>query len=77
MPVECPATVVTATNGAALCQDVTGAAVAWVQVPAFTISQLDTSFAGEVFGAGFVIVGMFWALGAAIRSVFSVVRGGR
>lgn len=42
--------------------------------PAFDISQLDGAQAGEAFAAGFVIVGMCWALGRAVGMIVSVVK---
>lgn len=74
MSIECPANVVTGVDGSALCVDSSSAPVAWVSVPAFDISQLDTGEAGEAFAAGFVIVGTCWAIGKAVGLFLSVVR---
>jgi len=42
--------------------------------PPFDLSQIDTVAAEQSFAAGFVLVGMFWALGKAISAILSVVR---
>lgn len=40
----------------------------------FDISALDLTQAGEAFAAGFVIVGMCWALGKAVGMIVSIVK---
>lgn len=42
--------------------------------PPFDVSQLDTTQVCDSFAAGFLLVGMFWALGRSIRMILSVVR---
>ena len=77
MSIECPANVVTDTvvdPGAALCLDSSSAPVAWVAVPAFDVSQLDTVSAASAFAAGFVIVGTCWCIGKAVGMILSVIR---
>lgn len=57
MQLECPATVNTdPTTGAALCQDGTGASVAWVVTPDFDVSQIDASTMTAFMAWGFFIV---------------------
>ena len=74
MSIECPANVVTSASGSAQCVSSSGAPVQWVAVPPFSVAQLDTTQSGEAFAAGFVIVGMCWALGRAVKLIMSVVR---
>jgi hypothetical protein len=57
-----------------VCLDGTGAVVAWEAVPAFDISQLDTTQAGEAFAAAFVIVGTCWAIGKAVGLILGVIK---
>lgn len=61
-------------DGAPACQDGNGNLVSWVSVPPFDVSQLDYGQAGEAFAAGFVIVGMCWALGKAVGAIMDAVR---
>jgi hypothetical protein len=42
--------------------------------PPFDISQLDTTQVAGAFAAGFVLVGMFWALGKAVGMLMGMVR---
>ena len=74
MSIECPANVSTLVDGSPACLDGAGNVVAWQAVPAFDVSQLDTTQAGEAFAAGFVIVGSCWAIGRAVGLILSVIR---
>lgn len=74
MSIECPGNVQTLASGAPSCVDGSGAVLAWQAVPAFDVSQLDTSQAASAFAAGFVIVGTCWAIGKAVGLVLSVIR---
>lgn len=42
--------------------------------PPFDVSQLDAAQVEYAFAAGFLLVGMFWALGRAVSMVMSMVR---
>lgn len=75
MQLDCPATVVTdPATGALLCQDGTGAAVAWVVTPSFDPTQIDPATASAAFAGGFVLVGTAWAIGWAVRAVLSPLK---
>lgn len=74
MRFDCPATVATLPDGSLACLDGVGAAVAWVVVPEWEISDLDVGQAGAAFGAAFVLVGMFWALGKGVGLVVNSIR---
>ena len=75
--VDCPATVATdPATGALLCQDGTGAGVAWVVTPSFDISQLDpesitafTSWGFFVTALGFISI---WGIKQVVRYIRSV-----
>lgn len=69
----CPATVTTDATGAPLCLDGTSAAVAWQVTPEFDPSQIDPLLGSQYFAAGFVIVGICWALGKAVRTVLATI----
>ena len=70
MQLDCPGTVSTdATSGAVLCQDGSGASVAWVVQPSFDVSQLDPSSITAYFAWGWFIVAMGWCIGKGV-SVF-------
>ncbi len=57
MQLDCPATVTTdSTSGAVLCQDGTGASVAWVVTPDFDVSQIDPATMTAFMAWGFFIV---------------------
>jgi hypothetical protein len=71
---SCPGVVSTGADGSALCTDGAGNVVQWVSVPPFDVSQLDYGQAGSAFAAGFVIVGMCWALGRAVGAILDAVR---
>lgn len=75
MELECTGVVLTdPVSGAVLCQNGSGAAVAWVVTPSFDFTAFDTSGAGEAFAAGFVLVGSCWAIGKAVGLILSVIR---
>lgn len=73
MQLECPATVVTLTDGAVACVDGGGAAVSWLVTPAFDPAQIDALVGGGFFASGFVIVGTCWAIGKGARTVLSMI----
>lgn len=73
MQLECPANVVTLTDGTVACQDSVGGAVAWLVTPAFDPEQIDAIVGGGYFAAGFVIVGTCWAIGKGARIVLSMI----
>jgi hypothetical protein len=67
MQLDCPATVVTdPTTGALLCQDGTGASVAWVVQPSFDVSSLDASTLTAYFTWGWFIVALGWITGKGV-----------
>ncbi len=72
--ISCTASVSTSALGAAQCVDGVGAPVAWVVVPDFDFSQLDAPMASGAFAAGFVLVGVGWAIGRAFGVVLSMLR---
>lgn len=73
MLLDCPANVVTLTNGEVACQDSGGGAVAWLVSPTFDLGQLDPEMMAAAFAAGFVIVGTAWAIGKGARIVLSML----
>lgn len=70
----CPGTIVTDTAGAALCQDMGGAALAWTTTPAFSIEALDPLMLSGAFAAGFTLVGTGWAIGYGVKTVLKVLK---
>jgi hypothetical protein len=71
---SCPGVVATGSDGSPQCTNGAGGVLSWVAVPPFDVSQLDYGQAGSAFAAGFVIVGMCWALGKAVGLIMSVLR---
>lgn len=69
MDVSCPAEVSTGADGALLCTDGLGAAVAWEPVP-----PVDFAAAREPFMAGFLIVFSCWLIGAGVAQFIRLVR---
>lgn len=64
----CTGEVSTGAGGEAVCS------VAWVSSDEWAISSMDPVTMAQAFGAGFVVVGMFYLLGHAIRAIISTVR---
>jgi len=60
--------VTTSSLGAAECS------VPWVVVPDFDFSQLDAPSASGAFAAGFVLVGIGWAIGKSFGVVLSMFK---
>jgi hypothetical protein len=66
MQLDCPATVSTdSASGSVLCQDGTGASVAWVVTPDFDVSQIDPATMTAFVAWGFFVIclGMLPILG--------------
>lgn len=76
MRADCPANVVTLTDGVLGCQDGSGGAVAWVVVPEFAISDLDAGQLAGAFAAGFVVMGTAFVIGQGFRHVLDMIRRG-
>jgi len=74
MQISCPGVVVTDTNGAALCEDMVGAPLAWTTTPAFEISALDPLMLSGAFAAGFILVASGWAIGYGVKVVLSMLK---
>lgn len=73
MLVQCAGvSVETGAGGEALCLDAMGAPAAWVGVA--DPFEFDPAVAGTAFSAGFVLVGVFWALGKAVELVLRQMR---
>lgn len=72
--VQCTAVLSTSALGAAQCTDGGGTPVAWVAVPEFDFSQLDMPTASGAFAAGFVLVGIGWAIGRGFGAVLSMLK---
>ncbi|HEX3912691.1 MAG TPA: hypothetical protein VHW71_04220 [Steroidobacteraceae bacterium] len=72
--VSCTALISTSASGAVQCLDGTGTVVPWVAVPDFDFSQLDSATASGAFAAGFVLVGIGWAIGRAFGVVLSMFK---
>lgn len=71
--VFCSATITTSAAGAVQC--VNGAvAVPWTFIPDFDFTQLDAPTASGAFAAGFVLVGVAWAIGKSFGVVLSMFR---
>jgi len=64
----CTGEVSTGMAGEALCS------TAWVSSDDWTVSELDPAMVASAFSAGFVLVGIAYALGHAIRIIISAVR---
>jgi hypothetical protein len=73
--IQCPATVTTSLTGQPQCLDGVGDVVAWVVVPDFDLSMIDTPTASEGFSAGFVVVATAWAIGKGVSLVLKSIRG--
>lgn len=73
MLLECPAVVVTLSNGEVACQDGMGGAIPWLVQPSFDLDQLEPNMMAAAFAAGFVIVGTAWAIGKGARIVLSML----
>lgn len=75
MQFDCSATVATdPTTGALLCQDGTGAAVAWVVTPAFDVSQLDPASITAYFSWGWFIVALGWITGKGVALLVQFIK---
>lgn len=74
MLLDCPGNVVTLSEGVLACQDSEGDGLPWMVSPSFDVSQLSADQLAGPFGAGFVLVVMFWALGKGLSLVLSMVR---
>lgn len=72
--VRCSGTVVSDANGAPLCQDGGGFALAWTVEQPFDISSIDPVVAGELFGLGFVLYGTAWAIGKGAAMVVNAIK---
>ncbi|HMN45892.1 MAG TPA: hypothetical protein PKE27_15040 [Povalibacter sp.] len=70
----CPGEIVTDTSGAALCQDMGGAPLAWTVSPAFSIDALDPLMLSGAFAAGFILVGTGWAIGYGAKTVLKMLK---
>lgn len=70
----CPGVIVTASTGEPQCQDELGAPLAWTTTPAFSVESLDPVMASGAFAAGFLIVGMGWAVSAGVRFALSLLK---
>lgn len=64
----------TGTLGEALCVDHLGAPVAWEAVPEFEVSALDVTQLSGAYVAGFILIGMGWAIGRGFKYVLSMLR---
>jgi hypothetical protein len=71
--ISCNADVTTSSTGAAQCT-AGGVAVAWTVVPDFDFSQLDSASSAGAFSAGFVLVGIGWAIGRSFGVVLSMFK---
>lgn len=76
MHFECPANVVTLTDGALACHDGGGATVAWIVTPDFDVSMLDPAELGGAWAAGFVLVGISFAIGRSFSLLLEFIRRG-
>jgi len=71
--IQCPATVSTDASGAPLCLDGSLAPVAWIVVPEFDVSTLDSSQLAEAWAAGFILVGTAWAIGYGVKTILRML----
>lgn len=71
---SCPGVIVD-NAGVLACEDGSSNPVAWESVPTFTIDDIDFDTAGSAFAAGFVIVGMAWAIGWVCRALLRTISG--
>ena len=71
---RCDGTIVSDAGGYAICQDQSGAPLAWVQEEPFSLDDIDPVIAGEHFAVGFVIYGTAWAIGKAVGMLIDTIR---
>ncbi|HKV96869.1 MAG TPA: hypothetical protein VJR90_05185 [Gammaproteobacteria bacterium] len=62
------------TNG--VCPAANQVWMSWTDVTSFDVSQLDPVLVAQALAAGFVLVGMFWAIGKACKVLLDMVRHG-
>ena len=75
LSIECPGNVLTdPISGAALCQDGSGAPLAWTQVPQFDVSQLDPSTLTAYFTWGWFVVALGWITGKGVAIFVQFVK---
>jgi hypothetical protein len=75
MQLDCSATVATDPGtGALLCQDGTGAAVAWVVTPTFDVSTLDSGSVTAYFGTGWFIVATGFVIGKGVSMLVQFIK---
>lgn len=72
--IECPANVEVGPNGEALCVDGVGSPVAWVVVPEFDVSQLDTAAVAGAWAAGFSTMAIGLLIGKGFSAVLEFLR---
>lgn len=71
---QCPGNISTnLTTGYPSCVDASGGVLAWVVVPEFDPSQLDAPSVASSFAAGFVLVGISYAIGKAAGLVLKAI----
>lgn len=74
MTVRCPGIVSTDTNGVAICTDTGGAPLAWEQIPAFQLSDIDPVQAGELWTLGFALYATAWVIGKATGLLLQMIK---
>lgn len=50
--------------------------MSWSDATSFAVSQLDPSMVADALGAGFVLVGTFWAIGKGCKLLLDMLRHG-
>lgn len=74
MTAICQGTIVTDGSGVPACLDQQSAPLAWIQQAPFDPNLVDPAVASMAFAAGFMIVGISWALGRGVRAVLDLIR---
>lgn len=71
---RCDGVIVTDVAGVPACEDLVGAPLAWVQVEPFSLEDIDSTTAGELFALGFVLYATAWLIGKSVAVILSMIR---
>jgi hypothetical protein len=71
---RCDGVITTDANGVPSCTDGLGVTLAWVNVEPFQPSDVDPAIAGQLFAGGFVVYGVCWVMGRAVRALLQAIK---
>lgn len=71
---RCDGVITTDAGGVPACEDTGGAPLAWVAVEPFSIEDIDSDVAGELFAIGFIIYGTAYAIGKGVGLLLKTIR---